>query len=212
MVYNNEKRKQEIKELLEKRSAFLKIKAQVAELIEPKLFQLNIENLANVRNSIIISGALATMGLLVFGKVPQVFSPVANLLLQLSIILFLVTILIYSFYLKSNLGKGIFLYKKKFDEGVLMAEKAENIINDCLDGKISKEEADKKIIEVDKKIEFGIIRKSSDSKDKESILKYLAITGNMFFVSAIVALVFAFSYDLICIFIKNVPDIFNLYK
>ena len=202
---NNEQRKREIiKELLEKRSNFINIKAKIGRIVEPRLFQLQLENLANVRNLTIISGALATIGLLVFDKAMQIFSPAANLALQLSIILFLLTILIYSFYLKSNLGKGISSYKKKINDNVATAEKAETIINDCLDGKITKEDADKNLAEVYKEIEFERVRsKSGDSEDKEVIQRYLAVIGNIFFVSAIFALVFAFSYGLVCNFLIN---------
>jgi len=202
---NNEQRGQKIiRELLKERSNFISIKAKIGRIVEPRIFQLQLENLANVRNLIIISGALATIGLLILDKAIQIFSPIANSALQLSIILFLLAILVYSFYLKSNLGKGIFSYKKKMNENVVTAEKGEAIINNCLDGKITKEDADRKLGEVYKEIEFERIRaKSGDSEDKEIVQKYLDRIGNIFFVSAIAVLVFAFSYDLICGLLRN---------
>lgn len=175
-----------IQDLLQRRSAFLSIKSKVTELVEPRIFSLLQENVSNVRNGMVISGALTTIGLVVLNQLSNSLSPESQILLKISVISFLSSILTFSYWLKNTVGSGLASYKKKIDEAVVTAEKGESIINDCLDGKITKDEADKKLLEVSKEIEFQHIRtrpKVADSSNNWQ--KWLAIIGNTFFVIAI---------------------------
>src|SRR4051812_35914006 len=89
-----------VKDLLSKRSDFMGIKSKIVEIIEPKIFQLHLENISNVRNTIVIAGALLTVCLVIVNNIPQNFPDNSVKLLQVSILGFLFSILFYSFYLK----------------------------------------------------------------------------------------------------------------
>ncbi|EKE21535.1 MAG: hypothetical protein ACD_7C00199G0002 [uncultured bacterium] len=182
--------------LYKERTSFINIKAKISEIIEPRIFKLLLENISNVRNSIIVSGALATISLVVLSQQLEIISLYTKVFLQISIFGFLIAILTYSLYLDRSLGKGISLYRKKMDENTSTTDKGENAINNCLDGKITKQEMDKILEKVYREIEYDRIRTNPKTNTKDDKLtKYLAIGGNTVFVSGIISLIIAFVFE-----------------
>ena len=115
-----------IKKLMEERNYFIDVKAKISRLLGPKIFELQKENLNNIRNVIIVSGALATFELILLNN-----PIVQNLnidLLKISIIGFLLTVIFSSFQLNRELSTGINSYHDKFKENIVTAEKGEKII------------------------------------------------------------------------------------
>ncbi len=197
----------EINELTSRRGSFIRISSKIVKIAEPRIFQLKLENVSNVRNSIIVSAALATVSLLVLSNSPKDLPLIVETSQQVAVIGFLITILIYSFYLKHNVGGGLSAYQEKVQENVDLSERGQDIINKCFDGEISKVDADQQLLILDEEIEHTKIRiKSKDEKDKDdNFAKYLGIIGNLVFIGAIAILVFSFLYEiLVSLFLKYI--------
>lgn len=188
---------QEVQNLQKQRGSYIRIAAKISQLINPSIFRLELEGLSNIRNSIIIAGALATLGLLIMGNTQ--ISEVAQLFLGLAVVSFLLTILVYSLYLKFNLEAGIKGYKEKRDENVKIAIDGQKIINEILDGKSTKEEGFKRLMEIQKEVEFRAIRPPKESPNSDpgasKLLKNFYIllgrVGNSVFSIGIILLVFS---------------------
>lgn len=181
----------EIKELLTQRSSFIDIKARIAERVEPRIFSLLVENISNVRNTIVIAGALASIGILIFDKYAFVF--IENFwLIKFAVVAYLLCILVYSFYLKLQIEDGVKSHQNLVSENSEVLDDAQRNINDCLDGKITKKKFDEKMIEVYQKIEFTKFRKPNDKKEQPKgakLITMLARLGNICFVAATIALI-----------------------
>jgi hypothetical protein len=190
----------EIDKLYNRRRNFISTKAKIAKIISPNLFRLNMENFSNVRNSIIISVALPSLGLLVFNGLSIHF--LTGFFLLVSTVGFLLTIIIFSFYLKINLDKGIKMYTEKMKSNISLADKAISIINNRLDEKITKKEVDNKLFEIDKEIEYEKIRGNNYNKKEDNYNPciLLGFIGNFFFIFSIIFLVMSFLVQIINIF------------
>lgn len=193
---------EKVKIFHQERSKFLEIKSRIAELIEPRIFRLILEDSSNVRNSIIISGALATLGLLIFNNKNV---SVNRTLLEISIIGFLLVIIFYSIFSEENIRRSVNKYRNKLEDQTGIAEEGEDVVNDWLDGKIKTEEAEKKILEVYKKIEYKIIRKrTAKEKKEEKGCVILGKIGNVLFISSIVVLILSFFVNQVVIFLTKI--------
>jgi len=174
-----------IKKLMEERNYFIDVKAKISRLLGPKIFELQKENLNNIRNVIIVSGALATFELILLNN-----PIVQNLnidLLKISIIGFLLTVIFSSFQLNRELSTGINSYHDKFKENIVTAEKGEKIINDCLDDKITVEEVETKLISIYKEIEYEWIRPQKNKEQNKKTYIYDLI--NYLFIISIAIMV-----------------------
>jgi hypothetical protein len=181
--------KQDFEELFKKRNTFISIGGQITKIISPKLFQLFIENRNNLRNIVIIAGALASFSLYVMGNTG---GNINIIYLKISIIGLLMTIIFSSFYLNKSISKDINAYTEKLRENLKTSNKAQNIINDCFDGKISKSEADRKMLDVYKEIEYKRIRPKEENIKKVYIFDL--ITG--LFILSIGVEIFYFIYGI----------------
>src|SRR3989344_7552536 len=179
--------KELIEKLLSQRSSFINIKSKVYEVVEPNIFRLLTENIENVRNLMIVAGAFLTFSTLVFAKNDYLFQE-NQFLIRLSILCNLFTVLLYSFYLKNEIQNGINSYKKVLKKNSDVANEGQNIINECLDGKIAFDDAQKKLGEVYKKIEFEILR-PKDNEGIEDRVSRVGQFGNFFFVASTILLV-----------------------
>jgi len=86
-------RQKTIKKLIEERSYFIDVEAKISRLLEPKIFELQKENLNNTRNVIIVSGALVTFGLILLNN--PIIQNLNIYLLKISIIGFFINYYIF---------------------------------------------------------------------------------------------------------------------
>jgi len=175
---------EDVKELLEVRHRFFKIAGDISRIIEPRIFELLRDNINSLRNTAIISGALATFGLLLLDN-SIVVSDIN--FLKISILGFLLTIVFSSFHSNKTIIDGINSYSAKLEENLATAEKVPQIINECLDRGISKKEADKKLILVYREIEYERIRIPSEEKANKKIYIYDLV--NYLFVLSILVMI-----------------------
>lgn len=185
----------EINELIKQRSSFITIKADIAEQILPYKKLLLIENTINTRNTIIVSGALATAELLVLNSETILLSGLSNILLQFSIIFFLITIFSFSFYLRKSLMDGWDAFEALQESSIKAPTRGHKIITDCLRREITKEEADKELLGVYKQIEEEQLGRTEPHKVPKEKTFWATSAGNignyaylfavLFFISAI---------------------------
>jgi len=140
---------EEIKILEEIRKRHIDTAASVSEIIEPRIFTLLREHIQNVRNIIIVSGALATFSVAFFNtelnKNENFFIiGVSGLLL---------TVIFGVWYLNNETSGGIKSYIKKYKELVEPEDKIVAAISKFRNGEISKEELGKLIKERYKEVE-----------------------------------------------------------
>ncbi len=181
----------ELKKLLNQRSSFISIKGKIASVIEPKQFQLMLENIANVRNIIVVCAALATIGMLTLAEKAFQLPYWPKMILFASVIFFLVAAILYSYYLRQFLGDGIKSYKKQMQDSVDVANRGEQIINDRLDLNISSEEAESKLQDVYKDIEFEQVRTKPKPEEKFDFSRIIGAVANWSYVLGMTALIAA---------------------
>jgi len=171
---------------------FNTISSEGRAINEARLFELLRENIANVRNAIVISGVLASIGLLVLNNQTYNLSLTSGILLQVSIIAFLLAILIYSFYLKNNISEGLREFTKALSAGESTADKGRTVIKASLDNKITQGEYAKQILEVYNEFkQEGDMLEARAKKDASRAEYYLSRIGNTFYVAAVSLLVLA---------------------
>lgn len=190
----------ETNELIKQRNSFISIKADIAEQILPHKKQLIIENAINTRNTIIVSGALATAGLLVLNSNSILLSSISNLLLQFSVVSFLITILSFSFYLGRSLKEGWDAFSALQKYSLSAPTKGHKITTDRLNGVITKEEAGRELLKVSKQIEeeqLGRTEPHKVPKEKTFWSTFAANTGNYAYFFAVLFFVVAILFSLL---------------
>jgi len=174
--------KEIFREVIRRRSQFLTIKSKLTKLVEPKIFALLQGNLQNIRNLIIVSGALASFGLL---ALKSFFSDylIVGIISSLFFIVFAV------WQLNKESSESINRYHDKLKENIAIADEGEKIINNYLDGKMRLEVLNKKLLGVYERIEMDVIRSknSANMESKKKIYVYDLLT--VLFVLPIVILI-----------------------
>jgi len=195
---NQEERKKFIEEVLEDRKWISKVKSEAVNIYYPYIFELEKENFSNTRNSIIISGALASLILLMINN--SSLNIILNITFVLSLISFLIAILLYSLYLKENAEGVIKAIEKDVNFIFNFFKEGEEIINLGLEWKITPEEYRRRMRNFKLEADRAFLREKVLEKFEVSgkkLIIFLAKGGNFTFITGIVLLIFGFILILI---------------
>lgn len=140
---------EEIKILEEIRKRHIDTAASVSEIIEPRIFTLLREHIQNVRNIIIVSGALATFSVAFFNTE---LNKNENFLI-IGVSGLLLTVIFGIWYLNNETSGGIKSYLKLYNKLVEPEDKMVVAISQFKNGEISKEDLGKLIRDRYKEVE-----------------------------------------------------------
>jgi hypothetical protein len=173
------------------RTSLLKAASAITEAARPQQFQLLLENISNVRNTMVVSGALASFGLAAIAGGDLSIPTSIKFLFQLSEVCFLLATLTYAFYLKEHIAQGMLTFKKFKEDGTVDLHDQLNLINQRLDGKISAEEFKVEKQNLLLKMEKTHLRTLSPQKNENEVSpeKWLGDSANFFLISGFILLI-----------------------
>ncbi len=180
----------EVEQLIKGRSDLHSIRSNIGKLFRDPIEKLENELIASLKNIIIISGALASIALLILSNPPNHLTA----LLITSIIGFLLTILFSVLWINKATNRRLKFLRKQSTENITLPDEGIDIYNDRLDGKITAEKFDEKITNFFLKVEQDVMRRSKPQKatldHSDELLTYL-------FILSIVGLIFYFLFDML---------------
>jgi len=121
--------------LEEIRGKYLKISSEIGKFLEPRIFTLVRDHIENVRNFLIIIGALASFSVFLYGE-----ESVNKPYLLVGVIGLLTALILGIVYLNRYTSKGVIGYLKKYKETAYPAHVMAQSITKLLKNEIKEEE------------------------------------------------------------------------
>jgi len=160
---------EELKALLEHRSRFVTLSADIAGELGKFSITVALENAKNVRNLLVVAGALASLGLLLLSN--EAFG--AGPLLVLTVITYLISIAAGAAYLiwdTSKAARQVANMRKDYFE---IPDEGQRIVNDWEDRKIQQDEAERQLNALYRKMHFEKVRPPKKEAAKDSYASQL---------------------------------------
>jgi hypothetical protein len=166
--------------LLEKRSTFIGIQAELSKVVDPKIFKLAQEEISNIRNLVVIAGTVAPFAILLFGSFAS-----DKQYLSIAVSGILLTVIFGLIILNNEVSRAIKSYQSAYKKEMDLADDFLVIIYDRLHENINAEDFAGKEAILNKKAE----EKFRPQKIKESPQDYSDRLLLFLFVISVITLV-----------------------
>ena len=176
--------------LIKERSRLLSINFHAEKEVEPRLFQLMLENISNVRNTLVVCGALASFGIAAIANSALALGFISRLLFDFAEISLLCATLFYFFYLKKHIGAGFDAYKTLKKNATSAGKRKLELINARLAEKIEHGDFLQKLKNLENELEEVLLNPTKDNEvSKDPQEKWWGDAGNISLTLGIILLI-----------------------